>query len=709
MHSPLGFGVDPFSLEKLLYWSSESFAVDEAAFQEMRSNILMDTGKHHAPMGGAGISREFARHQRRPSNRLLITLNQIPRLADAFVNELYAHGPDVTVAANDEGDIRASRLAQLNRKVWGYHKTRSESYQERVDKNRGDFIVVGEVANKFYWDNQSDWVKGESMLPFNVGRAPASDSCESSPWLFHRNVYSKDRIYTVFGPEWGKRIIESGQSDYGDQPFASRVIFDSQTREYMDQQNAIELTEFYFRPNKYYPKGYYCFFLPNWKIAEGELPGGIFPIVTGRCMITTGMPRGHSFIRRVYNYQMEINRAASQDATNMQSFGWDCVFTNASSSVEFGKDLTGIKHYKVAAHGTLKDSFLYVQGTGVPKFTEYWTSLIKAMDYEVNLDSSIIEKTQPSSGDISYVLFSRIHNKAKFQIIASRKSDFDVKCADKELDLLRYYLGPGDVITAGNREDIVIMSDFKATTSRDYTLKVEPSTDTPETQLGKQIMIQNLLQYSGQNLDKEDIGMLMREYPVSNAKQLFSEFTMKYDSIVQNIIMLEKGLFPITTRGEDFTYKANRLAVRMGRPDFPFLPVPIQQMFQKFLQYCEQMAQQMANERLRLEKGMIPTTGALIGTDLYVNIPNRKGGGPVQKRLRLPQDSLRWLLETLKKQGTVMEELSQLPQAVGNDILAGVQGPAQQLESNMAGLQQQTTNPGPEAVQAALPPPQASQ
>lgn len=648
---------------------------DEASFAEMRSSLLLYTGKHGREIRGrdSNVPRELASYSGRAENvTLKFTRNQIPRIADVYVNEILRQSPDIAVIPKDGGDVKANRLAKLNFRVYEEHKKKTAGYRYLREEEVLRFVVEGEVACKLYWDAEKEWVREEPISSYNLIRSPGAESIESAEWLGQETIYTKQKFKEMFGEHTGVDTnVEGGGLNFSEEGTKDFVVFDSRDREYRELKG-VAVREVYYRPCRRYPQGYYFHFTEERILDHGPLPGGIFPIVTGRCFMTPGLARGHSFVRQAYQYQIEINRASGQDATNMVQFGSDKLLTSSNSNVSLGDNFEGVTHLKVSGfQARLQDAIFHMVGTGVPKFMEYITSLIKELDYNLNILSAMEERKQPRSGDVSFVLYSSIKDKQRFSSISRRYEAYCKEKAETTLRLLRHYLTAEDLIHDGNREDAVLIDEFKSTSNEDYTFDVQIANETPETMLGKQLMIQQVLQYTGQSLTRDDIGLLIRNSTLGNIHELASNFTTAYDAVVQNIVLLEKGVFPRITPTEDFKYKAEKITQRMNRPDFHYLDPRVQRLFGEFLRLCEEQIARQNEEKMKAEAGMIPVSGDPIRVDIWSQIRGPKGG---YRRVAIPRDALNWLMKMLEKQGTMVEQLEGLSDLSQARILNEMKG-----------------------------------
>ena len=657
----------PYKHYKLLELFKESSDADEKTYREMRSSIKMHAGDHYGRQGnnsrGWGSITRTGNNTKKDLNRVRLVKNHAPRVADTYVNQIMDTVPDVEVISINSNDARSQRIADLNNQVLSEDKRRTKKYKQRLREKALDFVVTGEIAVKLFWDEDKDWVAEQDILPFDLLRAPGIKKVEDSPWLIHRNIFSLDELKTMFGEEWVKKNAGSQSSpmDQGVEAYGqAHVVFDTQEREYQ-RMEGMEIREFYLRPTAKFPNGYFCYFTDSGIIQEGELPGGIFPIQVARCLTTTSMSRGHSPFKKMYPYQQEINRASSQDASNNIHFGDDKMITGAHANVNIGDQIQGMSHLRVNQYGgKIMDAIQIVPGTGIPKNIDYVLGLIKEMDYTLNIASLTEEKKGPRSGEISYVLYSTIKDKRKFSTVAQCFEEFLKEVAETKLKLFRHYLNASDLIHDSNRQDYIIIDDFKNTDEEDYLIEVKVRNNTPEELVGRQAMAREVMQYASQNLDPISLGHLLKETILGDSQALISHFTAPEETATQNLIALEKGMFPQFSETEDFSYKAKRITDRMNRADFHLLPPYIQQIFKEFLMLCEQKIAEHARDKMRLEKGIIPTTGPQINTDFYISAPSA-GGGTKTIRAKFPSHSLEWLMEALKKQGTMMETIAPLP------------------------------------------------
>jgi hypothetical protein len=124
---------------------------------------------------------------------------------------------------------------------------------------------------------------------------------------------------------------------------------------------------------------------------------------------------------------------------------------------------------------------------------------------------------------------------------------------------------------------------------------------------------------------------------------------------------------------DEHPYYIKRLKHRMKRRDFKLLPLNVQRNYHVKLQQHQEMYVKEKQEAEKAKAGFIPSGGMMVSCDFYV--PGVNGKEP--KRLRVPSEALSWLMDKLKSQGFVEEELNQMDLASQAEI--GQMGQLSQL------------------------------
>ena len=192
----------------------------------------------------------------------------------------------------------------------------------------------------------------------------------------------------------------------------------------------------------------------------------------------------------------------------------------------------------------------------------------------------------------------------------------------------------------------------------------------------------------------------MRQMPFANFDESFDDFTLNYDKSVNDILALDRGERPPVNQYDDHKYCIKRLTTRMSKPDFQYLNPQIQNNYAQKIKIHEEFEAQNALAIQRAQQGFIPTGGALIAVDFYVNAPNSTGGIKQQKA-KIPYQAIDWLLKQLESQGITQDALMQMTQ--GNqasiaDMITGAQVPGQPGLPGQSGV-------GPQQMAPAMPQP----
>ena len=148
---------------------------------------------------------------------------------------------------------------------------------------------------------------------------------------------------------------------------------------------------------------------------------------------------------------------------------------------------------------------------------------------------------------------------------------------------------------------------------------------------------------------------------------MFEDFTVEYDNSTNVLLALDRGEYPSSTKYEDHKYQLKRITQRMKQADFKLKPPFVQHLYAQKVQEHEMAIAQEAIELQRAQSGFIPSGGYAVACDFYVPNPTEKNPDAT-KRLRLPSESIDWLVKKLEQQGSAMEGIEKLPPAAVGEI-----------------------------------------
>lgn len=676
---------------------------DKEIFAEMRSNLLLISGDHYNKFRSSFYRRVRDSRELTEEQKLRLTKNHTQKIVKTYVNNIISMAPGVGFEPKNANELQDQKAAELHHAVWRDACDKYHIESERVDDWCDDFVGIGEVAVKIIWDPNAGTVAGyhqmvsedgiaqvdeagnpvpdmsrpvmsgafifEDIYGFNLLRAPEAKSMSESPYLILRKMVDVKVLKGQF-PDKEKEI--QGSID------ETMTVFDTNKNQFVKAGKQAMVTEFYFRPCMEFPRGYFYIKVKETILAEGELPGGIFPIVVRQLEKIQTTPRGRSIVKTMRPYQIEINRAASKIAEHQITLGDDKLLIQNNTKISEGVALPGVRSVNYTG---MEPKVL--AGRDGSQYLAYMQAQIVEM-YQVLGVMEDSAENQNGQLDPYTMLFRAASQKKRFQRYIRRFEAFLCDVARTYLALAKLYLPEDAVIRAIGKPEVVNISEFKNSNDLSYEIIVEAQAEDIETKMGKQLVLNHALQYVGQKMSPDDIGKLMRQMPYANFDASFDDFTMNYDAATNLILSLERGETPYLNQADDFVYLAKRLVSRTRQADFKFLPEPIKAAFDQTIAACNQAEAKRAIQLQRLQSGFIPTGGFMAKCDLYVADP----ADPTKtKRMSFPSQSLEWLMQQIEAQGVSLDAL----QAAGPAVQAGVG--AAMPENSPAPSQGQMTAP----------------
>jgi len=667
----------------------EADQCDKRIFSEMRTNLQLVAGQHYVREGSKFWERIRDNKQLTQAQRLKLTKNHLQRVTKLYRNQIESAAPGVAIVAANETELADQKAAELNQSYWSYIKA-CEDLPAKQAVWIQNFVEIGEVWVKVFWDmnggqhvaynalmqlnpetqqeepQYDDYgqilpdenspvyggkIKYETHEAYNIKRDPAARSMGESPYLIVAKLLPKNSIRTMFKDPDAASKLDSSTENYN--------VYDNNTNEYRSVTDQVMVKEIYWRPAPNIPMGYYFYWTSFGILAQGELPYGVFPLIGAGFDEQTGNPRSHSIIRHGRPAQIEINRCASKIAEHQVTHGDDKVWVQSNTKVSQGSFLPGIRVNTYSGGQTPT----VTEGRTGDQYMAYLEAQIDELYVLCNLKEILSE--QPDSPDLYTNLFRSFRFKQKFAIYGQKIERFLMKVAETSLRIAKASASDEELVPAIGKAEYINIPEFKNTQDLHYQIRLEPRTDDIESQFGKQITLNHIMQYVGPSLGKEEVGQMIRLSPFLNREKMFQRFTQKYDNAVNDILALDRGKERPVRRYDDHKYCIETLTYRMGQPDFEQLDPRIQELYQRKLTEHEQAQAYTLQEIQRAEAGFIPTGGFLVSCDFYQADPANPSK---TKRVRVPSEALDWLIKQMKLQGTEQEALEQLPQGVLADI-----------------------------------------
>lgn len=689
-----------------LYRLSEE--CDKEVFAEQRSNILLTAGNHYSRKNERIFRQIRESKDLTDTQKIKLTKNHTQNIVRQYVTAISSQAPWVSPKPQNEKELQDQKSAELNKAIWETAKDRNH-LDERVDRWCHDMVTVGEVATKIFWDKNEGYIKAyeplmdemgqpvpelddqgqvmmdemgqpilkpgapvfsgdfvfETIYGFNLLRDPCTEEMRKSVYLCIRKMVPTDLVKIRY-PDMANSISTSS-----DQTF---TIFDSMKGDYRTADNEVFIREFYFRPCQIYPKGYYYIISPEKILEEGELPGGIFPICFEPYETFQTAPRGRSPIRHARPFQIEINRAASKAAEHQVTLGDDKILLQYGSKVSSGVSLPGVRtaYYTGVAP-------IVMPGRDGSQYYGYMDKQIDEMYMVMGLQDLWSEKANGAI-DVYAVLYRSGSQKLKFSQPVKSFERFLKSVCETYLALAKIHLPDDAVIYSVGKKEQVNIGEFRNTQPLCYQIVVEAVSEDIDTKMGRQLSLAHALQYVGPQLDKEDIGKLIRAMPYANIEESLSDLTIDYDNATNEILALDRGEAALIHPADNHQYHIRRLINRMRQSDFKHLDPQIQAFYEQALKQHEQYEVMQLQKIRASQADFIPTTGFLVSCDFY----QAKPGEPDKtQRVRLPSSSIQWLIDRLAQQGATTDQLEMMNQQALSDIASQLQN--QPTEGTMNG------------------------
>jgi len=663
---------------------------DKALFSEMRTNVKLRNGDHYNTavkrmMGTFRDAKVITNEQ-----KIRITKNHIYRITDEHINAITSRNPSVTCVPYNDAELSDIKDAELSNSVLKYIKDEND-----WDELRDDFIHEQVVIGEAYAVLSFDYSKGEILedgtcngriniekkFGFDVKRDPDAKTFNDCRYVFIDKVVDKEdakELVKKYRPDKVTALVDAQDSD-------TITVFDTNTGRYIQESAKVAMREMFIRPCTTYPNGKYILSTKHFIVLQMDLPLGIFPVYQlGFSKITT-TPRCSSVTRIARPYQVEINRASSKMAEHQITIGDDKIIVRNGSKVSNGGKLSGIRVVNVDG----LEPTVMAGRTGA-QYLDYVNSELAGMYKACGTDHLLQDKNVQV--DPLTALKQMISQKAMFNIYIKQYETFEKKLFKDAIKMAKHYLNDSHIVKIIGKKEQVNIAEFRDSDGGGYDISVEASNGDIETKFGKMVMTSHILQYAGSSMNPEQLGQLIKNLPYGNNEQVFSTLTLDYDTASNMILALDRGEMPaIPVYGNtDFYLKA--LTSRTVKADFKYLEPQVQQGYSQSIQQLNQIKSGQLLQAQQAAQGMIPASG-------FLTTVNQSWKNPVTnkvERIKVPSDSMAWLVQKLNQQGTFVQELqSQSPQ-VQSEVAAG----ASQMQQQMA--QQMPVNPNVPQAQGAM-------
>lgn len=638
-------------------------------FAEQRTNVLLDTGFHHPRIDRlSNVRSPTVTGLNRRRRHIRITKNHIQKITKHIRNSIQNKAPDGGIFPNNESELSDVKAAELNESVYKYLKEKNSLtslYAQLVH----DFVVIGEVYCKIFWDDQAGdflgyeqvmgedgkptgegipkWTGGiiyEKIMGYNLRTDPEANNEETMKWACNEKTMDRQILLDRYiGNEEKQKLINESGGD-------NLQYFDGLTGIYTDIQDAVSLREFYFKPSPEYPNGYFYFATERGILEEGELPDG-FCLFSCSYDEAPNSCRAFSIIRQVKPYQVEINRLGAAMIMESIVLGHTTVIYPAGSKLSsnaLGNGLKGLQYT-----GGKPD---IVPGQDGRQYEGQMTQQIEEMYRIANVPMNDDDK-QSQGQDALAMLGRSLRDKMRFSLYGEKIEKMITDMIEYSLALARRYLTEEMVIPIVGKAESVNIAEFKTTDPLLYHITIRPRSEDFTTVMGETIQLSQLLQYAGSSLPEQAIGSIARNMHFVNDKDIMRDLTSDQDMADNCVLALDRGEQPFYFETGNHEYMLSRITQRMNSPDFPLLKQEIKMNYQQQVDRHTKSLMAQQQEASRATSGFIPSGGGLITVDYYIT--NEKGK---QKRAKVPYEAIDWLIKKLGDQGSKIDEIEQMPE-----------------------------------------------
>lgn len=677
------------TLDDLNQHYRDAESCDDEIFSEMRSNLLLVSGNHYSKKTSSFFSRIRNTARLNETQKLRLTKNHLHKITRHYIQAITSKVPGVIPEPQNAMDMQDKKAADLNLAVWKDCVSRY-NLKEKFNEFIQNFIEIGEMCAFIYWDPNAGEITGyepeldemgqpqvdpmtgqmlqdkekpifsgafefKNIPGFNLMRAPQAKSMRTSPYQILREMVDKEELMGVYGADSDKAKL-IGDGDTGE-----FIVFDTNKKSYRTEENQILLRYHFFRPCRQYPNGYYYLATERGILEEAEIPFGIYPIIWEGFDTYSTNPRGYSIIKVARPYQAEINRASSQAATHQITVGDDKIIYQAGTKLAPGALLPGVRG--LTFQGAPPQ---ILAGRDGGQFLPYIESQISEM-YSACMLEEINAEKDGGNIDPYTLLFRSASSKAKFSRYIEKVENFMKNFCQTTLELAKQYLPDDAFIQAAGKSEAINIAEFRSTVPLSYQIKIEEQSQDISDRLGQQLALNHLIQYAGQQMDPKQLALLAKEMPYLKNSMIVKRLTVEYDNADNDMLQIERGQMPFVSPYADNKVFIDCVTHRMKQADFQMLDQQIRQLYDEYLAIHEQEVQRKEDARQAAEDGFIPTGGSLITVSMHIPDPSSQSG---TRQVRLPYESVSWLLKKLETQGATQQDLQNMNDGVVADMMS---------------------------------------
>jgi hypothetical protein len=611
--------------------------------------------------------------------KIRITKNHVNTICKYIKNSITSMAPTGSIAPKDPGEMQDQKSAQIHKMVFDDYKYRNK-FNSQLRRWVDDFVVSGEVFVNVFWDpskglkvtpnpsynpltqqleQPAPYPEGdvviERIFPWDIRLDPGAKDFDEAMWVGYEKMVDPQVIRTLFRdhPELDKLVKEDTDDTY--------KVFEAASGSYKVIKGKVKLRQVYYRQCDQYPNGQYVFFTKETIAAQGDLPvdknGNVFfPIIYKGFDEVPTSARSTSIIKQIKPEQFECNRCASSIALIQMTVGFDKMIVPTGGEVSSGGTKAGVRIIKVPGG---KQNADIIQGRSGDQFLATLQQSISEMYSKTGVPENWDEKTQDT--DIMATLYKSMRQKTRFSTYGDKFSEFIIDVIEMVLRLKKAYMLDETFFRVTGKQEYQNIAEFRSMDDLGYQVKIEAATEDLESKFGRYMSLMQTMQYAGKDLDKNTMGLMLKNLPFMNTEEIYSKMTMPYENAKNIMLALDRGEMPEISQIEDPLYIAEELNHRMRKPDFKYLNEQIKGAYQQQLDAYNQIYTEKTREVQMAQQGFIPFDGPTVPVDGMYEEVIGPSGQPKTQRVQIEQSALNWLLEKKKQQGSVMGNIVNLP------------------------------------------------
>lgn len=713
---------DENDLQQMIF---DGYNVDNAKYLDMRENLSMLAGYHYFNSVYTNnplqeVHQELGRRTHSIQNVRQVQ-NHLRYICDYKINNLVKHVPNVQVLPRTEGDVSLQKSAELYNSVWQY------IYQTHHLKNSivqwaKDLIELGEAICFVYWDiekgqkvtmtqneegmnerileqmlesdkvpdnikkdiqdmqrklqitKQQDNAKVEFTGGFNFRRVyplhfirPAGEiSIDECNWLAIQTLMDKEFLKKHYK-------IENLDEEMSRLPQEFLVFEENAQNPYNLKKDKVVVTQMFWRPKPWMPYGWHVLYGANRILHESQLPYGIFPLIHTTYKSIGTSSRGYSLLQDLKPIQKRINLCISEMVKHQVTVGDDKILAPKNSQIEKGSRFHGVR--LIEYNGVVPPQVL--PGRSGDHFLAPLMSDLQMMYHiagvpfspQQNSEKQNLSPQQQQRGtrDPFAGIIESARQREKELLALDNFEHFITQVASKTLALSKFYLSNNALIPMIGKDERVNIRQFKIESPIKHVIKILPRTDDVNTFAGKQMVLNQALQYVGQNLPPEMMGVVLTNMPFLNDKEIFKDLTMDIKSANNMILAMDAGEGYIPQQFDNAPFMMQKLTTRMREADFKQLDERIQTHYYQVLNAYQNMIEEKQKAIQAQNQDQIPVGGYPINLPLKQNYQKQDGSAGT-KPIQLMTDTISWLMQRLQQQSHNQEYMGKAQDIIASQI-----------------------------------------